>query len=104
MPEEQKINEEMELSEAIAISRTFSLETLLKNFQATAEGLVNVWRSAEIVLAERPDPHTMPRMLEFLNQEIEARGNSTWFRPIKLRLENKSLPASEKELAISALV
>jgi hypothetical protein len=104
MPEQQKISKEMKLGEAIAISRTFPLETLLKNFQATAKGLVTVWRSAEVVLAECPDPHTMPRMLELLNQEIEARGNSTWFRPIELRLKNKSLPGREKKLAISALV
>jgi hypothetical protein len=103
MPNHEQITEEMELGEAIAISQTFPLETLLKNFQATAEGSVIVWRSAEVVLAECADPQTMPRMLELLNHELEVKGNSTWFRPIELRLKNQSLPGSEKQLAVSAL-
>jgi len=46
----------------------------------------------------------MPRLLELLNQELKAQGNSTWFRPIELRLKNKALPESGKTIAISALL
>jgi hypothetical protein len=98
------ITEDMDLAEAIAISRTLPLETLLKNFQATAEGLVTLWRSAEEVLAECPDPQTMPRLLEMLDEDLKAHGNSTWFRPIELRLGNKAVPESDKKLAIAVLV
>lgn len=83
MAKQKPITEEMELTEAIAISRTFPLDTLLKNFQATAQGLVTVWRSAEEALAVCTDELTMPRMLEFLIDEVRVRGNSTWFGPIK---------------------
>jgi hypothetical protein len=102
MPKPKKITNKMGLAEAIAISQTFPLETLLKNFQSKSS--VTVWRSAEEVLAECPDPQTMPRLLELLNQDLNAQGNSTWFRPIELRLRNKSLPEREKKLAISALL
>jgi hypothetical protein len=104
MANQDKITDEMDLTEAITLSRTFPLETLINNFQATAEGLVIVWRSAEEALAECPDPQTMPRLLQLLNQELKAQGNSAWFRPIGLRLRNQALPQCEKNLAISTLL
>ena len=103
MARQIKITDEMELDEAIGISRSFPLETLLTNFRTKGEG-VTVWRAAEEVLADCPDPRTMPRMLDLLIQDISAQGDSAWFRPIKLRLGRQSHPTAERQLAISALL
>jgi hypothetical protein len=92
----------MGLAEAIAISRTFSLDKLIQNFR-DSRGRVVVWRSAEEALAVCPDRQTMPRLLELLDQELMELGDSSWFSPIELRLRNRTLPKSETELAVTAL-
>jgi Leucine-rich repeat (LRR) protein len=100
-PKLAKITESMSLERGIAIARTYPLEALVECFKT---GGLTVWRSAEEVLAERSDPQTMPRLLELLNEELEATGDSTWFRVIQLRLNKKVLSKEEKRLAVAALV
>jgi hypothetical protein len=105
MAKEKKITERMELGEAIAISRTYSLETLLGNFLPDKSLLVR--RGAEEALAVCPDPRTMPRLLELLNEELSEPGEepcSRWFSPIELRLRTQSLPKREIQMAIAALL
>src|SRR4051812_41949252 len=102
MAKHKQITEKMELSEAIEISRTFPLETLLLNVRAKGGSKsLTLRRGAEEALALCAEPNTMHRLVELLFEDLS--GNIGLLGPIHKRLAAKQLTEEERVIAIAEL-